>query len=68
MSKYTPKSKRLGRLITAAPEMYELLRVFAAEPSDAEERIDELCLALNEARKLLARIDGGETSDEDPEV
>lgn len=52
--------KANARLIAAAPEMYELLRVFAYEPSEAEERIDELFLAVHEARKLIARIDGKE--------
>ena len=52
-----------ARLIAAAPEMYELLRVFADEPSEAEGRIYELCLAWHEARKLLARIDGKETAE-----
>ena len=49
-----------ARLIAAAPEMYRLLQIFADEPSDEEEReerINELCLAMHEARVLLARID-----------
>ncbi len=31
MSEFTPKSERLGRLITNAPEMYKLLKDLAEE-------------------------------------
>ena len=50
----------IGRLIAAAPEMYKVLQVFADEPSEAEERVNELCTAYFEAREILARIDGKE--------
>ena len=50
----------IGRLIAAAPEMYELLQIFADEPSETEERLNELCLSYFKAQELLARIDGKE--------
>ena len=54
----TPKSERLGRLIAAAPEMYELLKFFVR----TDKRTAEYSNVLEEkekcqkARELLARI------------
>ena len=52
-----------ARLIAAAPEMYELLRIFTDEPSETEKRIYELCSAFLKAQELLARIDGEEAEE-----
>ena len=51
-----------ARLIAAAPEMYETLATLLEElPIIAgDSRHDALVLAMHEARKLLARIDGEE--------
>ncbi len=55
-----PEWQANARLIAHAPEMYKVLQVFADEPSEAEERVDELCVAYFQAREILARIDGEE--------
>ena len=51
------------KLLEAAPEMYELLRTICKEIPIIEDgsRHDELCLAIFQADKLLARIDGTES-------
>ncbi len=60
----TQEEQANARLIATAPEMYKVLQVFADEPSEAEERVDELCTAYYQARELLARIDGEEAEDD----
>jgi len=66
MSEFTPKSERLGRLITNAPEMYEILKglpfKLKANGADEREEIDE---AIQEMESLLARIDGKHDEGED---
>lgn len=61
MSEFTPKSKRLGRLIAFAPEMYEMLKEVkeVLEQYDCEEALCYLGLV-----ELLERIDGEEASHE----
>ena len=58
-------NKADARLIAAAPEMYRLLKVLSSidEPVN-EERCDDLLLAVDEARKVLSRIDGEEAKHE----
>ncbi len=58
---YSEEDDTNGRLIAAAPKMYRLLKVLSSidEPVN-EERFDDLLLAVDEARKVLSRIDGEE--------
>lgn len=56
MIEFTPKSKRLGRLIAAAPEMYELLQEVA------KYKPDFIWDVVVHAQELLARIDDEETT------
>ena len=54
-----------GRLIANAPKMYWLLKVLSnVDAPMGEDRFDDLLLAVDEARKVLARIDGKEANDE----
>lgn len=56
------KCMRTARLIAAAPEMYELLNYFTLTLDVGNEEFYEFARKVNEARDLLARIDGEETT------
>ena len=47
-----------GRLIAAAPEMYELLKFFCEDKAIDEDRFDDYLAAIFEAKKLFKSIDG----------
>lgn len=50
--------KANARLIAAAPEMYKLLKFFCEDKAIDEDRFDDYIVAIFEAKKLLALIDG----------
>ena len=63
MSEFAPKSERLGRLIAAAPEMYELLKhtVFYIKETDKLKPLpSELMDYAKRISELLTQIDGKE--------
>ncbi len=50
--------KANARLIAAAPDMYKLLKFFCEDKAIDEDRFDDYLVAIFEAKKLLALIDG----------
>ena len=61
MSEFAPKSERLGRLIAAAPEMYELLKhtaFYIKEADKLKPLPSELMDYAKRISELLTRIDG----------
>ena len=58
-------SEANGRLIAAAPEMYELLQTIYDEAPIlvGNSELDDFVAAIHEIRNLLARIDGEASND-----
>ena len=66
MSDFTPKSKRLSRLIAVAPEMYEVLKTLHEGPSPIipaiyDPRYKNFYEAWHKIGNILARVDAEES-------